>query len=168
MGNLVNASEWQVCPLGFNFKRDKGSGLGQIVQIRPTTARVIRMGRLSKATAQSLWSAEAPAPLSRWTVFICSATGSPHTAALRWQNINERPRRLQRACFLIPPSGQCRAGPPLSYSDGRRQDLGVSLSRPPQDPIQGLGDTDQPSEFLQRKYGFPGLQSVPLIFKGAT
>lgn len=131
----------------------RGQGWVTQVQIRPTTARVIRMGRLSKPTAQSLWSVEAPAPLSRWTVFICSATGPPHTAALRWQNINERPRRLRRACFLIPPSGQRRAGPPLSYSDGRRQDLGASPSRPPQDPIQGLGDTDQPSEVLQRKYG---------------
>lgn len=135
----------------------RGQGWVTQVQIRPTMARVIRMGWLSKPTAQSLRSVDAPAPLSRWTIFICSATGSPHTTALRWQNINERPRRLQRARFLIPPSGQCRAGPPLSYSDGRRQDLGVSPSRPPQDPIQGLGDTDQPRGFAEEKW--PPIQS---------
>lgn len=56
-------TEWQVCPLGLNFKQDSG---GQHwvtpLQIRPTAATDIQTSKPSKPTAQSLSSVYAHAP----------------------------------------------------------------------------------------------------------
>lgn len=129
----------------------RGQGWDTQIQIRPTTASVWANYQSPQPNLCGVLKLPPPSHVE--------PSLSAQQQALRTQLLSDG-RTLMKghdACSKpvswSPPSGQCRAGPPLSYSHGRRQDLGVSPSRPPQDPIQGLGDTDQPSEVLTRKYG---------------